>query len=223
VEMNPGESSQAAPHLPDGAVLSKGTLKRRLRGDLIISPILDESQIGEGSVDISLGTRFIRSRRSKMTEIDFPGLTRDDIHSFQESVVAPFDGQYILHPRGFVLGCTFEFIALPTDICAFILSRSSYGRAGLLIATATFVHPGWRGCLTLELENLGEIPIILRPLSTVGQLVLLSASKLPEQPPAKLIPVGPMFTTLNEDPRWEKIQALSSREGTVVAETRKPR
>jgi deoxycytidine triphosphate deaminase len=143
-----------------------------------------------------------------MTKIDFPDLTRDQIYSFQESVVAPFDGEYILHPRSFVLGCTFEFIALPTDICAFILSRSSYGRAGLLIATATFVHPGWRGCLTLELENLGEIPIILRPLSTVGQLVLFSVSKLPEQPETKLIPVSPMFTTLNEDPRWKKIKAL---------------
>jgi dCTP deaminase len=211
MEMTEGESSQAAPHLPDGAVLSRGTLLRRLRDDLIISPILDGSQIGDGSVDISLGTRFIRNRPSTMPQIDLGSLTPDKIHSFQESVVAPFDGQYILHPRGFVLGCTFEFIALPTDICAFILSRSSYGRAGLLIATAMFVHPGWRGCLTLELENLGEIPIILRPLSTVGQLVLLSASKLPEQPLAKLIPVGPMFTTLDKDPRWEKITALSSR------------
>jgi hypothetical protein len=52
------------------------------------------------------------------------------------------------------------------------------------------VHPGWRGCLTLELENLGEIPIMLQPLSAVGQLVLLHASALPERPKAKLIPVG---------------------------------
>ncbi len=205
--MIPGQES-AKPHLPAEAVLSKEMLLQRLKEDLIVSPILEKSQVGDGSVDISLGTRFIRSRRSKMTQIDFPSLNKEKIRSFQESVVVPFGEQYILHPRSFVLGCTFEFIALPLDICGFVLSRSSYGRAGLLIATATFVHPGWRGCLTLELENLGEIPIILHPLSAVGQLVLLNASKLPKQPEAKIIPVSPTFTTLNEDPRWKKIAAL---------------
>jgi dCTP deaminase len=209
--MTGDESSAAGQFLPSGAVMSKDVLRQRLKSDLVVSPILEDSQIGDGSVDISLGTRFIRSRRAKATKIDFPKLDKDKIHSFQESVVVPFGESYILHPRGFVLGCTFEFIALPVDVCGFVLSRSSYGRAGLLVATATFVHPGWRGCLTLELENLGEIPIILQPLSAVGQLVLLNAARLPERPKAKLIPVGPTFTTLNEDPRWKKIQALSSR------------
>jgi dCTP deaminase len=198
-----------AQNLPNGAVLSRETLLHRLKDDLVISPILEPSQVGDGSVDISLGTRFIRPRRSRMTTIDFPELDKEKVRSFQESVVVPFGERYILHPRGFVLGCTFEFIALPLDICGFVLSRSSYGRVGLLIATATFVHPGWRGCLTLELENLGEIPIILHPLSAVGQLVLLNAAKLPVRPRAKIIPVGPTFTTINEDPRWSKIKALS--------------
>ena len=194
--------------LSGAAVLSRETLVNRLKKDLVVSPILEPSQVGDGSVDISLGTRFIRSRPSRMTEIDFPKLNKDSVRDFQESVVVPFGDEYILHPRSFVLGCTFEFIALPLDVCGFVLSRSSYGRAGLLIATATFVHPGWRGCLTLELENLGEVPIILQPLSSVGQLVLLNAAELAKQPKAKLIPVGPTFTTLDEDPRWKKIAAL---------------
>jgi len=198
-------------HLPEGAVLSRETLVRRLKDDLVISPILEPSQVGDGSVDISLGTRFIRPRRSRMPMIDFPKLDKDKVRTFQESVVVPFGEEFILHPRSFVLGCTFEFIALPLDICGFVLSRSSYGRAGLLIATATFVHPGWKGCLTLELENLGEIPIILHPLSAVGQLVLLNATKLPKPPEAKIIPVGPTFTTINEDPRWKKMEALSTK------------
>ena len=208
MEMSASESGYAEESLPNGAVLSKQILWERIKKDLVVSPILEKSQVGDGSVDISLGTRFIRSRRSKTTEINFPTLDKETNRSFQESVVVPFGEHYILHPRSFVLGCTFEFIALPLDICALVISRSSYGRAGLLIATAMFVHPGWRGCLTLELENLGEIPIKLQPLSTVGQLVFLSAAKLAEQPKAKIIPVSPMFTTLNEDPRWNKIAAL---------------
>lgn len=208
--MNKGDSGTAAQNYPPAAVLSRATLLRRLREDIVISPILEPSQIGDGSVDISLGTRFIRSRRAKITEINFPQLDKEKTRSFQESVVVPFGEHYILHPRSFVLGCTFEFIALPLDVCGFVLSRSSYGRAGLLIATATFVHPGWRGCLTLELETLGEIPIKLQPLSTVGQLVLLNAERLAEQPKAKVIPVSPTFTTLNEDPRWQKIERLAT-------------
>lgn len=207
--MTTSQGDSAKRDMPNEAVLSKETLLRRLKEDLTVSPILEPSQIGDGSVDISLGTRFIRNRRSRMTKVDFPKLDKERIRSFQESVVVPFGDEYILHPRSFVLGCTFEFIALPLDICGFVLSRSSYGRAGLLVATATFVHPGWRGCLTLELENLGEIPIILQPLSAVGQLVLLNAAKLPEQPKAKIIPVGPTFTTLDQDPRWKKIQAFA--------------
>lgn len=200
--------SQEKLKLPVGAVLSKETLQTRLKDDLIVSPILDSSQIGDGSIDISLGTRFITSRRSKLSEIDFPKLNLKEMQKFQESVVVPFGDDFTLHPNSFALGCTFEFIALPTDVCGFVLSRSSYGRAGLLIATATFVHPGWRGCLTLELENLGEIPIILRPLSTVGQLVLLNAAALPEMPKVKSIPVAPTFTTLDQDTRWKKIEAV---------------
>lgn len=206
--MSQKASSQEHAELPSGAVLSKETLQRRLKTDLIVSPILESSQIGDGSIDISLGTRFITSRRSKLSEIDFPKLNLKEMQKFQESVVVPFGDDFTLHPNSFALGCTFEFVALPTDVCGFVLSRSSYGRAGLLIATATFVHPGWRGCLTLELENLGEIPIKLRPLSTVGQLVLLTATTLPEKPKAKSIPVAPTFTTLEQDARWKKIKGL---------------
>ena len=123
--------------LPSGAVLSKESLLQRLKDDLVISPILERSQIGEGSIDISLGTRFITSRGSMMTHINFSTLTPKHIHTLQESVVVPFGDEFTLHPNSFVLGCTFEFIALPLDVCGFVLSRSSYGRAGRLIATAT--------------------------------------------------------------------------------------
>jgi deoxycytidine triphosphate deaminase len=121
-------------------------------------------------------------------------------------VVVPFDDNFVLHPGSFLLGATLEFIALPTDMAGFVLSRSGYGRAGLLIATATYIHPGWKGCLTLELENLGEVPIKLRPACAVGQLVFLNADKV-DQPDLKSIPVGPVFGSLAENPRWAKLRS----------------
>jgi dCTP deaminase len=188
------------------AVLTRSALRKKLQdGDLIVTPILDEKQIGEGSIDISLSTQFITNLRPQVDVIDPNDLTERNIRRFQKMVVVPFDDNFVLHPGSFLLGATLEFIALPTDVAGFVLSRSGYGRAGLLIATATYIHPGWKGCLTLELENLGEVPIKLRPGCAVGQLVFLNASEV-DQPELKSIPVGPVFGSLKENPRWAKLR-----------------
>jgi dCTP deaminase len=190
--------------LPNGAVLTRETLVGRIAsGDIVISPLLEDDQIGDGSVDIRLGTQFIVNERPQLGELDPAKITSEDIRRYQRMVVVPFDQKFTLHPGSFSLGCTFEFISLPNDVAGFVLSRSRYGRAGLLIATATYVHPGWKGCLTLELENLGEVPIGLRPGSRVGQLVLLRAERIADTR-LKSIPVGPTFTSLEEDPRWTR-------------------
>jgi len=130
--MSADQSMPVSESLTSAAVLSKETLLRRLKEDLIVSPILEPSQIGDGSVDISLGTRFIRSRRAKATEINFRELDKEKIRSFQESVVVPFGEHYILHSRSFVLGCTFEFIALPLDVCGFVLADRPMAEQGFL-------------------------------------------------------------------------------------------
>lgn len=192
--------------LAKGAVLTQNVLQERMRrGEIVVSPILEHDQIGEGSIDIRLGTQFIVNERPQLGEFDVTKLTAHDIRRFQQFLVVPFGQKFTLHPGSFSLGSTFEFIALPNDVAGFVLSRSRYGRAGLLIATATYVHPCWKGCLTLELENLGEIPLGLYPGSRVGQLVLVRADAV-ALPLVKTIPVGPSFSSLKEDPRWEKFK-----------------
>jgi dCTP deaminase len=52
------------------------------------------------------------------------------------------------------------------------VGKSSWGRRGLIIATAIGVHPGFKGCLTLELTNVGEIPVAIKPGMAVCQLFL---------------------------------------------------
>ena len=185
----------------------------------MITPILDREQIGEGSVDIRLSTQFIVNKRPQLSEIDPMTLTAEKVRKFQELVVVPFEDRFMLHPGSFLLGCTLEFIALPDDICGFVLSRSGYGRAGLLVATATYVHPGWHGCLTLELENLGEVPIALWPGSRVGQLVLMRADRV-AMPKLKLIPVGPRFSNLAEDSRWEEIRDYPGKDKNRIPKSR---
>ncbi len=55
---------------------------------------------------------------------------------------------------------------------AYVIGRSSWGRHGLIIATATGVHPGFTGCLALELANVGEIPITIKPGTTICQIFI---------------------------------------------------
>jgi dCTP deaminase len=83
-----------------------------------------------------------------------------------------FGDDFVLHPRSFALASTIEWLRIPTDLAGYVTGRSSLGRRGLIIATAVGVHPGFTGCLTLELSNLGDVPIIIRPGMTVAQLFL---------------------------------------------------
>ena len=54
-----------------------------------------------------------------------------------------------------------------------IEGRSKFARLGLLIhATAPTLHPNWTGRLTFELRNVGYFPIILKPRSPIGQLLV---------------------------------------------------
>ncbi len=49
------------------------------------------------------------------------------------------------------------------------------------IATATIVNPGYRGIITLELANFGEIPIRLYPGLRIAQIAFYSLEQRDEQ------------------------------------------
>ncbi len=84
----------------------------------------------------------------------------------------PFGREYVLHPGHFVLGATLEWIRLPRNLAGYVVGKSSWGRRGLVIATATGIHPGFTGCLTLELSNLGQIPIRIGPGWQICQIFI---------------------------------------------------
>lgn len=137
---------------------------------LVITPLLDpKGQIQEGSssVDVRLGTHFLIQRRTDVTIIE-PGKIIDS-HPSVTKIDIPFGGKFILHPNQFALGCTLEYFKMPFDLSAYIITRSSWGRLGLVVATAIGIHPGFKGIITLELRNLGEVPFVLRPGRRIAQ------------------------------------------------------
>ncbi len=143
---------------------------------ILIEPvdIEDLKKSNSSSIDLRLGTRFLSTKLSRCMILDIENIN-EDINKQQrlmESHYIPFGKKFILHPRNFVLGVTLEWIKLPFDISGYVQGRSSWGRRGLVIATAVGVHTGFSGCLTLELSNLGEVPIAIYPGMTICQLFL---------------------------------------------------
>lgn len=143
---------------------------------LVISPLLDfDMQLDEDSVDIRLGNYFIIAKHIKMDCIRIekvkPEMQQTKPEEVQQMVYIPFGKEIKIPPHGSVLGCSLEYIKLPFNISAQVLTKSSWGRYFLTIATATWVHPGYRGCLTFELLNSSNTPIALIPAMKVAQLI----------------------------------------------------
>lgn len=144
---------------------------------LVVTPLLEQSQIGEASVDLRLGTEFLLLRRTLQAGIDVGNNNfQAQVDELYEKIVIPLGDGLWLHPQQFVLGATFEFLRLPSTLGAYVLGRSSWGRLGLLVATAVMVQPRFAGSLTLELVNEGDSPIRLYPGLTIAQLAVHSLS-----------------------------------------------
>ena len=121
---------------------------------LIVTPLLMDTQIGEASIDIRLGNDFIITRRGNLSSID-PATSSIKEHRYQTKHYTNLKQRFYLHPNELVLAGTLEYFKLPINVAGFVTSRSSWGRAGLVIATATAVHPGFTGTITLDLINRG--------------------------------------------------------------------
>lgn len=197
--------------------LTEEALKERLLDNLIIRPILDpERQVKEGSVNLRLGTKFITTKRTEQGVLRPSELSASVIRKFQTKLYYRFGQKLLLHPGQLILAATFEFIGLPKDLSAYVLSRSRYGRAGLLVATATYVHPNWKGTLTLELLNCGAAPIELQCGEQIAQLVVQIATPL-ERKTKKIklvhIPTEPEFVEMDKDKDWERLKSFRELSG----------
>jgi dCTP deaminase len=130
---------------------------------------------GEAAVTLRLGRWFLSLRQTSKTHFDIialkqkgEGLTNEERDT--RLTFVPFGKTFTLHPGRFVLGSTLEWLRLPQDKTGYVTGKSSLGRRGLIIETAAGIHPGFSGCLTLELANVGEIPVQILPGMPICQV-----------------------------------------------------
>lgn len=169
------------------SVLGKEQLRVRIEEKdyarkLLVTPLLDEKQIGPASIDIRLGSSIIVPRRTFTSKHDVtdPAAARLVEKRLYDRMRLKPRTEFILHPNQLILAVTFEYLSLPVDLCCQVASRSSWGRLGLIVATAAMVQPGFKGCLTLELVNVSDSPIALYPGLLVGQLIFFNVDRSPE-------------------------------------------
>lgn len=146
-------------------LLNKASLKERLttsgKKALFIDPLLEESQIGEISIDLRLGYDFLVP---VLTRKPFISLTSADedfrgMESYYQPTRREIGDKFVLYPGQVVLTTTLEYFSLPTDVYSDIVARSSYARMGMHFGT--MMQPGYRGCFPLELVNGNTNPIEL--------------------------------------------------------------
>jgi dCTP deaminase len=156
------------------SVLSDGTILRLVEeGRIRIDP-WEANLLQPASVDLRLGDSFRVFHNHRASAIDL----RQPPANLTEEVVVPSAESFVIHPGEFCLGRTLEWVELPDDIVARIEGKSSLGRLGLIVhATAGFCDPGWRGTLTLELNNLTRVPIKLYPGLAIAQLSFMSLDR----------------------------------------------
>lgn len=139
-----------------------------------IAPMLDPAKLlgGDASIDLRLGCWFIQLRTERYSEFDFASKSGHDEDFLTQKTYVPFGKKFVLHPHSFILAATLEWVKIPKNLGGYVTGKSSLGRRGLVIETAPGVHPGFLGCLTLELANIGEVPLALHPGMPVCQLFL---------------------------------------------------
>lgn len=207
-----------------GSILSRNLIASRMRSPerrqrVVVTPLFRDS-VQDARIDLRLGPDFIVFRHSATAAFDPLAADPADLdpRRLQERVYKAWGESFILHPGELVLAATLEYVVLPVDISAQVVTRSSYGRLGLITATAVQIQPGSRGCITLELVNHGETPIKLSPGARVGQLVLFSVGAPSNVHRGKYwFPVGPEFSKVDSDPDASLLRGIALKGGEFGA------
>lgn len=119
-------------------ILPDSMIRERLdSGSIVITP-LGEDAVRPASVDLRLGPTIMVAQ----LQADEPWR----IFDLREQ-------SYRLSRGDFVLGATLEWIEIPDTLVGILAGKSSRAREGLIVESAGYVDPGWRGELTLEITT----------------------------------------------------------------------
>ena len=157
-----------------------------------VTPLLQAKSVFDAeALDLRLGTHFLLPRVPPQAYF-FPGAESSKLGHQRAHI--PLGSYLVVPAHQTVLGMTLEFIKLPHDVSGQILTKSSVARTFVVIETAPWIHPEYRGCLTLEIANVSNTALLLYPGKLVAQLILFDVPDgrpADQQSPTYMGPVYP--------------------------------
>lgn len=158
--------------------LSDTDIKAAIKAEDITIKDFDEQRLQPASYDILLGNKFIITKPEATEFID----PANGVAAATREVELNDDETFVLHPGVSVLGTTWDFVGSKGRYLIHISGKSSLARIGLIVHnTAGIVNPGHFLNITLELANLNNVPILLRPKMEIAQLLFSELTSLPSQ------------------------------------------
>jgi dCTP deaminase len=160
-------------------ILSDRDIKKALKtGRIVIDPLFPGA-MQPASVDLHLGADFLIFRNDRHAFID----PAQPIEEMMDRVAIDNKRQFIIHPREFALGMTYEVTGVADDLVGRLEGKSSLGRMGLIIhATAGYLDPGNKLKMTLELHNISNLPIKLYYKMPIAQISFVQLTSPAEHP-----------------------------------------
>ncbi|WP_090391915.1 dCTP deaminase [Niabella drilacis] len=192
--------------------LTKTQIKALIKSEnLSISPLLEEDQIGDLTIDFRIGTDFLVTINGSNPFIDASLNNNDKFpikNSFQETR-RKLGETFLLHPNQTVLVSSLEYIKLPSNTYAELTLRSSYLRLGLTISA--IVQPGYCGCISMELTNINKVPINLTVGAAIIQARLFEISESInyfEKKRKYMCQVRPVMSAVAADSDLKRLQSI---------------
>ena len=211
---------------------------------LVVTPLLDDTQISGTSIDLRLGSEFLSARRTGVTVLDphphrseegaLPAVDPErQVRQLESRRIVRIGQAYVLHPQQFVLASTLEYVRIPPSYRGMLEGRSSWTRQGLVVRSVTNIAPGFAGVLTLVMVNQGEVPIRIYPGLRIAQLLVADVGTTEDAADREyeysrtaaakyIIPMGPSFGRLDLDLDWPLIEAYSGQRTSRPARPSSP-
>jgi dCTP deaminase len=150
-------------------MLTDGQIKECLKaGKITIDPFI-EGGAKAGKYNVHLGkTLLVPTNENELID------PTDPTKSPQYKKIDLETQEFILQPKQFVLGQTYELIGLDADVGMLIDGATTLARIGLSIhQSATFINPGQDpNIITLEIFNAGPWQIKLTNKMRIGRLLV---------------------------------------------------
>jgi dCTP deaminase len=141
------------------------------KGEITLEPF-NQKQLQPASYDIRLGNTFIVNAPHSTKAID----PVKGIFPKTETVEIKDGEEFVLHPGVSILGYSKEKFGSEQYLIE-VNGKSSLARIGLIVHnSASIVNPGHFLNIALELCNLNNVPIVLRPGMEIAQLTFSTLS-----------------------------------------------